>query len=67
MRIERGALEESGAHDLEGLVIRLGLAIDRIGARRVVPDKIASLFLALPNQTILRAEMRRLFLWLKEK
>jgi circadian clock protein KaiC len=67
VRIDRGTLEESGAYDLEGLFIRLGYAIDRIGAKRVVLDTIESLFSALPNQAILRSEMRRLFLWLKEK
>lgn len=67
VRIERSALEESGAYDLEGLFIRLGYAIDRIGARRVVLDTIEALFSALPNQAILRAELRRLLLWLKEK
>lgn len=67
VRIERSALEESGAYDLEGLFIRLGFAIDRIGAKRVVLDTIESLFSALPNQALLRAELRRLFLWLKDK
>ncbi len=67
VRIERSALEESGAYDLEGLFIRLGFAIDRIGAKRVVLDTVESLFSALPNQAILRAELRRLLLWLKEK
>jgi circadian clock protein KaiC len=52
---------------LEGLFIRLGYAIDSIGAKRVVLDTIESLFAGLPNQLILRAELRRLFRWLKEK
>jgi circadian clock protein KaiC len=67
VRIERGTLAESGAYDLEGLFIRLDLAIASVGAKRVVLDTIESLFSVLPNQAILRAELRRLFLWLKER
>ncbi len=65
--IERSEIEETGEYDLEGLFIRLGLAIDSIGAKRVVLDTIESLFSGLPNPLILRAELRRLFRWLKEK
>jgi len=67
VRIERSEIEETGDYDLEGLFIRLGFAIDSIGARRVVLDTVESLFSGLSNQTILRAELRRLFRWLKEK
>ena len=59
--IERSEIEETGEYDLEGLFIRLGLAIDSIGAKRVVLDTIESLFAGLPNPLILRAELRRLF------
>jgi len=65
--IERSEIEESGEYDLEGLFIRLGQAIDAIGAKRVVLDTIESLFAGLPNPLILRAELRRLFRWLKDK
>ncbi len=65
--IERSEIEETGEYDLEGLFIRLGHAIDSIGAKRVVLDTIESLFAGLPNQLILRAELRRLFRWLKTK
>jgi circadian clock protein KaiC len=65
--IERSEIEQSGEYDLEGLFIRLGTAIDAIGAKRVVLDTIESLFAGLPNPAILRAELRRLFRWLKEK
>ena len=65
--IERSEIEESGEYDLEGLFIRLGNAIDSIGAKRVVLDTVESLFAGLPNPLILRAELRRLFRWLKEK
>jgi circadian clock protein KaiC len=67
VRVERSEIEETGDYDLEGLFIRLGFAIDSIGARRVVLDTIESLFLGLANQSILRAELRRLFRWLKDK
>jgi len=65
--ITRNEIEETGEYDLEGLFIRLGSAIDAIGAKRVVLDTIEALFSELPNATILRAELRRLFLWLKER
>jgi len=65
--IERSEIEETGEYDLEGLFIRLGQAIDSIGAKRVVLDTVESLFSGLPNPLILRAELRRLFRWLKEK
>src|SRR5689334_3592207 len=67
VRIERSEIEETGEYDLEGLFIRLGYAIDRIGAKRVVLDTIEALFGGLSNQAILRAELRRLFEWLKDK
>jgi circadian clock protein KaiC len=67
VHIERSEIEETGEYDLEGLFVRLGYAIDTIGAKRVVLDTIESLFAGLPNQLILRAELRRLFRWLKEK
>jgi len=67
VQIERSEIEETGEYDLEGLFIRLGYAIDKIGAKRVVLDTIESLFAGLPNQLILRAELRRLFHWLKDK
>ena len=67
IRIERSEIEETGEYDLDGLFIRLEHAIDSIGAKRVVLDTIENLFAGLTNQGILRAELRRLFLWLKEK
>ena len=65
--IERSEIEETGEYDLEGLFLRLGYAIDAIGAKRVVLDTLEALFSALPNEAIIRAELRRLFRWLKEK
>jgi len=65
--IERSEIEETGDYDLEGLFLRLGYAIDEIGAKRIVLDTLEALFSALPNEAIIRAELRRLFRWLKEK
>lgn len=65
--IERSEIEETGDYDLEGLFLRLGHAIDQIGAKRVVLDTLEVLFSALPNEAIIRAELRRLFRWLKER
>jgi circadian clock protein KaiC len=65
--IERSEIEETGEYDLEGLFLRLDHAINSIGAKRVVLDTLEALFSALPNEAIIRAELRRLFRWLKEK
>lgn len=65
--IERSEIEETGEYDLEALFLRLGYAIDSIGAKRVVLDTLEALFSALPNEAIIRAELRRLFRWLKER
>jgi circadian clock protein KaiC len=67
VHIQRSEIEETGEYDLDGLFIRLGYAIDSIGAKRVVLDTIENLFSGLSNENILRAELRRLFAWLKEK
>src|SRR5262250_1346983 len=67
VHIERSEIEETGEYDLEGLFVRLGYAIDSIGAKRVVLDTIEAIFASLPNPSILRAELRRLFRWLKDK
>ena len=67
IRIERSEIEETGEYDLEGLFIRLGHAIDSIGAKRIVLDTIEAIFSGFNNVNILRAELRRLFRWLKEK
>lgn len=67
VRVERSEIEENGEYDLEGLFVRLGYAIDSIGAKRVVLDTIESLFSGLANQAIVRSELRRLFRWLKDR
>jgi circadian clock protein KaiC len=67
VHIEHHEISETGEYDLDGLFIRLGHAIDSIGAKRVVLDTIENLFSGLTNEGILRAELRRLFHWLKDK
>jgi circadian clock protein KaiC len=67
VHVERSEIEETGEYDLEGLFIRLGHAIDSIGAKRVVLDTIETLFGGLSSDAILRSELRRLFRWLKDK
>lgn len=67
VRIDRTEVSESGQYDLEGLFIRLGNAVDTVGARRVVLDSLEALFSELSNRMILRSELQRLFLWLKER
>ena len=65
--VDASEFEEAGEYDLEGLFVRLGFAIDSIGAKRIVLDTLETLFGGLQNQAILRSELRRLFYWLKEK
>jgi len=67
VHIEPSEIQESGEYDLEGLFVRLNHAIDSIGAKRVVLDTLEALFAGLRNEAIVRAELRRLFRWLKEK
>src|SRR5664279_2101691 len=67
VHMEPVEVQESGEYDLEGLFVRLNHAIDSIGAKRVVLDTLEALFASLPNEAILRAELRRLFRWLKDK
>jgi circadian clock protein KaiC len=67
VHVERGEIEETGHYDLEGLFVRLGYAIDSIGAKRVVLDTIEVLFSGLADSSVLRAEIRRLFRWFKDK
>jgi circadian clock protein KaiC len=67
VRLEPSELTEAGAYDLEGLFIRLDHAIDSIGAKRVVLDTIELLFSGLSDRFAVRAELARLFRWLKTK
>lgn len=67
VRVERNEIQETGEYDLEGIFVRLNYAIQSVGAKRVVLDTVESLFVGLTNASILRAELRRLFNWLKEQ
>ena len=67
VRVDRSEIEETGEYDLGGLFVRLGALIDQVKAKRVALDTIDGLFDGLPNEAILRAELRRLFRWLKAK
>jgi circadian clock protein KaiC len=67
VHVERSEIQETGEYDLEGLFLRLGMAIDSVGAKRVVLDTLETLFSGFSNPAILRAELRRLFRWLKDK
>ena len=67
IHIEKQQIEEAGEYDLEGLFLRIGLAIDSVGAKRVVLDTIESLFGGFSDMAVLRSELRRLFRWLKDR
>jgi circadian clock protein KaiC len=67
IHVERSEIDETGEYDLDGLFFRLGDAIDSVGAKRVVLDTLESLFSGFSNEAILRAELRRLFRWLKDR
>ena len=65
--LDRSLIEETGEYDLEALYVRLGHAVDSIGAKRVLLDSVEALFAGLDNESVLRSELRRLFRWLKER
>jgi circadian clock protein KaiC len=67
VRIDRHEMHETGEYDLEALFIRLGHAVETVGARRVVLDTIDTLFAGIPSEAIVRSELRRLFDWLKDR
>jgi circadian clock protein KaiC len=67
IHIERNLIEEAGEYDLEALFVRLGHAVDSIGAKRVLIDSVEALFAGLEDESVLRSELRRLFRWLKAK
>lgn len=67
VHIDRSEAPVTGDWNLEGLFVRMGYAIDSIGAKRVVLDTIEALFAGLNDSAILRAELHRLFRWLKDK
>jgi circadian clock protein KaiC len=67
VHVDRSEIEETGEYDLEGLFVRLEHAIKQIGAKRVMLDTIETLFGGLKDVGILRAELRRLFRWLRDR
>ena len=67
VRVERSEIEETANTTWKGCSFAWAIAIDSVGAKRVVLDTIESLFAGLSNSAILRAELRRLFRWLKDK
>ncbi len=67
IHLDRQEMHETGEYDLEALFVRLGYAVQRVGARRVVLDTIDALFAGIPNPAIVRSELRRLFGWLKDR
>jgi circadian clock protein KaiC len=65
VHIDPNEIAETGEYDLEGLFIRIKYAIESVGAKRVVLDTIETLFSGFSNTALLRAEIRRLFQFLK--
>ena len=65
--VEPSEIQETGDYDLEGLFIRLQHAVDTVGAKRIFLDTLEALFSGFSNEGVLRAELRRLFRWLKER
>jgi len=63
VHIDKSQIDETGDYDLEGLFIRIGAAIDSVGAKRVLIDTPEALFAGLTNEAVLRSELRRLFVW----
>jgi circadian clock protein KaiC len=66
-RLDPRMIVETGEYDLDGLFIRLGAAVDALGAKRVVLDSIEILFSALHDTGAVRSELARLFAWLKDR
>lgn len=67
IRIDRSEIEEAGAYDLEGLFVRLAHEVDKVGATRIAIDTLEALFTGFTDEALLRAELQRLFRWLKDR
>jgi circadian clock protein KaiC len=67
VHLERNEIEETGRYNLEGLFIRLGSAIDSVKAKRIAFDTLENLYAGFQNHSIVRAELGRLFGWLKDR
>ncbi len=66
IQIDRTEFEESGEYNLEGLFVQIGHVIKQYKIKRVVLDTIEVLFSHLTNEPVIRAELQRLFQWLKK-
>ena len=66
LHIDHREIQATGKYDIEGLFIRIEMAIEKVKAKRIVLDALDTLFIGLDSQ-ILRSEIKRLFFWLKEK
>lgn len=67
IQIRPGDVTEAGNFDLDGLLVRLTAACERVGARRVVLDTVEVLLGAFESTDIIRHELQRLFDWLRER
>jgi circadian clock protein KaiC len=67
VHLDPGDMEEAGGYTLDGLFVRLDLAVRSIKAKRIVIDTLEVLLGALKDAPTVRAELQRLFRWLKER
>jgi len=67
VHVDPSEIEEAGGYSLDGLFVRLEHAINAVGAKRVAIDTLEVLFTGLQDTSLLRAEIQRLFRWLKER
>ncbi len=67
MVVDRGETPISGDYSLDGLFVRLQLAVDTVGAKRIVIDGIETMFSAFANDSVVRSELHRLFRWTKDR
>jgi len=58
---------DTGDFDLAALMVRLAWAVEKVGAKRVAIDNVEALFAAFNRPALVRAELMRLFRWLKDK
>lgn len=58
---------ETGDFDLEALFVRLRAGVEAVGAKRVLLDGISNLLSSFRNERTVRAELLRLFRWLKDQ
>lgn len=67
VHLDPGDIEEVGSYTLDGLFVRLDLAVRTVKAKRVVIDSLEVLFARLKDALTIRGELQRLFRWLKER